>query len=134
MDQLLIAVVAWALSNFFMKLSLFYLNGISAVSWQVLGIIVMMSFILGWEGFSIERNVRGASWAFASGLLTIFAAYIFWQALRSIKLSVAMPFVTLNYGLTALLGIAILREALMPIQLAGGALMLIGAVLLSMQK
>lgn len=127
------AVLFWGVANFLFKVATAKASPISVLLGEVLGIIAGTLMIVCLDRSALASlGKTGYAWSVAGGAILIAGAYLFLRALPHVNLAIAMPFSSLNVLVSALLGVLILSERLTNTQIAGGILMIFGAVLLGM--
>ncbi len=95
--------------------------------------IVLLPFIIFFSPTVVDVNLSGALILILAGVANAFAIYCYLLALNEDESSVVVPFMQLIPIFTFILGYFILGETLTKNQLLGGAIIILGATILSLE-
>jgi drug/metabolite transporter (DMT)-like permease len=95
--------------------------------------LALLPFIVYWHPEALILSARNIAVMMIAGLLYMGAMYLYLQALQSEEASVVAPFFQTSPLFAYALGYLVLGETLTGVQLAGGALIIGGALLLSIR-
>ncbi len=125
------ALVLWGLWAFFPKLSLRYIDSITALFFETVGVFIvgLLFFLKFHQGFSLHP--LGIIYAVLTGVFGTVGLYFFFSAVKLGPISVISSITALYPLITVILAFLILGERMSLQQMAGIFFALLGAFLLS---
>jgi len=132
MGKLMLAVIAWALANFFLKLARVSLTTSGVFIWQGAGIVAatLIIFFFIRPQLIAAVDVKSALWAFMAGVVSMVGAYFFIESLGTVRLNIAVPFSSIYVVLVCAMSFVFLGEKITLMQIIGIIAMLGGSILL----
>ena len=136
MRQLLIAVCAWGIANFFLKLARASIPTQTVLVWELVGIcgMALVAYALMRMHVSFHFSFPGSFWALLGGVSGIIGSYFFLEALGIIRLDIAAPFSSLHVLISALSGILFLQEKITLLEIFAVLAMVAGSILLGISE
>lgn len=137
MFYLLCSVVLWGAANFLLKVARFDINTASAQLGQLAGVIFGVVLFYSMQNSSLSPPriyYLQYLYTFIAGAAGFLGTYLFLDVLGVQKLGFASQFSSLSVVVATLLGIIFLKETITLTEIAGGILMISGAVLLGISK
>ena len=128
---LTIAVILWGIAAFLRKKAVFFLPPQSALTFEIFGGVLMVIIILALTGGQLVREPRGAFFGVLTGLLAVGGTFFIFRALKEGPVSIITSFTALAIVITVVLGVTVLHEKLLPHHIAGIAMGIAAAILLS---
>ena len=128
---LVIAVILWGIAAFLRKKAVFFLPPQSALTFEIFGGVLMVIMILALTGGQLVREPRGAFFGVLTGFFAVGGTFFIFRALKEGPVSIITSFTALAVIITVVLGVTLLHEKLLPHHIAGIALGIAAAVLLS---
>ncbi len=117
----IVTVICWGIWGFVPKITTQYINPMSAVIFESIGVIIVGVVVLCLLGFQPEIHPKGVGLAILTGILGMIGALGFLFAVKSGKVSNVVMFTAMSPILTILLAYLLLKE---PITLREGLGML----------
>jgi transporter family protein len=110
----LVTLFCWGVWGFIPKITLRYVNAMSAVVYETIGVVIAGFIVLLALGFRPDINPRGIALGVVTGLVGMLGALTFLVALRTGKVSLVAMFTALSPIITISLAYFILREPITP--------------------
>jgi len=107
-----VAFVCWGIWGFIPKITTQYINPMSAMVFEAVGVIAMGFLILAVLGFRPEIHPKGIGLAMTTGVLGITGALGFLFAVKMGKVSVVAMFTAMSPVLTIVLAHFFLKESI----------------------
>jgi transporter family protein len=107
-----VSFVCWGIWGFIPKITTRYINPMSAMVFEAVGVIIMGFVILAVLGFRPETHPKGVGLALITGVLGITGALGFLFAVKSGKVSVVAMFTAMSPIVTILLAHFFLKESI----------------------
>ena len=107
-----VAFICWGIWGFIPKITTQYINPMSAMIFEAVGVIIMGFIILAVVGFRPEAHPKGVGLAVITGVLGITGALGFLFAVKSGKVSVVAMFTAMSPVITILLAHFLLKESI----------------------
>jgi transporter family protein len=127
------ALLVWGLWGFVPKLATNRIAARSALVYDALGAALVGLVVLAALRFQLERDVRGALAATATGVLVTLGSLFFFVALqRGGKVSVVVPLTSVYPAIAVLLGVVFLGERPSPIHGLAALLALVAVLLFAL--
>lgn len=137
MISLFVAVILWGLANFLLKFARVTMDTPSVQAAQIAGLMIGVIFFYGFGRYTMS-SLQGHAVEYIFGLLAgacgFVGTYFFLYALGAEKLSFASQISSLHVVVATILGVLFLKETLNIWEVAGGLLMIVGAMLLGVTK
>lgn len=136
MIYLLIAMVVWSVRNVLMKIARAHLDSLSIMIWETAGIVIigLISLAIFRPTIRIDFHFPTSLLVIAGGACGIIGTYTFLQALSKMQIAEAAPLSSLTVLITAILGMALLKETLTPTQMISGFVMIAAAVVFGLSS
>jgi O-acetylserine/cysteine efflux transporter len=127
----LLASISWALANVAVQRSSRHVGPFRAMLWaQVVGVVVVLP-ALPFEARSLAATPLTGVWVLAAGAASLLAYVCLFYAFEHGRLTIAVPVMSSWAVLASALSLAIFRETVRLGQLAGAALVIAGALVVS---
>jgi transporter family protein len=127
-----LCMVAWGFSRLFPKLATNHIDPKSALTFEVLGEVIVVAVILLGFGFSRpELHLKGSSFALLAGVFGGLGVYWYLVAADRGNVSQLVGVTALYPVITVLLGVLLLNEPLTAKQMLGVGLAVVAVVLVS---
>ena len=117
----LVTFICWGIAGIIPKITIRYINPMSAIIYEIIGIGIIGFFVLTLLGFRPEIHAKGIGLAILTGMLGVTGALGFLFAVKSGKVSIVVMFTAMYPVITILLAYFLLKE---PITLREGIGML----------
>lgn len=127
----LMALVCFGLWGFFPKVAVKYINPKSALIYEVMGGVLVAAVTWFCMSRGIERDLRGVTPAFITGVVGYLGMFFFLHAVDLGKVSVVASLTAVYPVVTILLAAIILKEQITYVQYVGISMAMIGVILLS---
>jgi transporter family protein len=113
----IVTVICWGIWGFVPKITIQYINPMSAIIFESIGVIIVAVVVLWLLGFHPEIHPKGVGLAILTGIIGMIGALGFLFAVKSGKVSNVVMFTAMSPILTILLAYLLLKE---PITLREG--------------
>ncbi|MFT5064159.1 MAG: transporter family protein [Gammaproteobacteria bacterium] len=128
----LLCVAAWGVSRLFPKLATNHIDPKSALTFEVIGEVLVVIFILGSAGFGkLMFDLKGTSYAVLAGLFGGAGVYWYLVAADRGNVSQLVGVTALYPVITVILGVLVLNEPLTAKQIIGVGLAVVAVYLVS---
>lgn len=107
-----VSFICWGIWGFIPKITTQYINPMSAMIFEAIGVIIMGLVILALVGFRPEIHPKGVCLSITTGVLGITCALGFLFAVKSGKVSAVAMFTALSPIVTVLLAHFLLKESI----------------------
>ena len=124
-----ITFVCWGITTIISKVTLSYINPISAMIYRTIGVFAVAFIALIFMDFKPDTNVKGIILAILGGLIFGFSLIIYFYALRSGKVSTVALFTALYPIIPVLFGYFILKETIVLKEVVGMVFAFVALVL-----
>jgi drug/metabolite transporter (DMT)-like permease len=126
------ASVCWALANVFVARGTRLVGTFRGLLWaQVVGGALAAALALARGGASPVLSLATLAWLAGAGLASLMAYLCMFYALEHGRLSIAVPIMSGWSVISTAISVLAFHEAARPLQLAGGALVIVGVTLVS---
>ena len=127
-----IALVCWGLWAFFPKIAVRYISTLSSLFFEATGVVIIGAAAFAIAGSDLDLDIRGIVPAVLTGIFGGIGLYFYFAAARHGSIAVVSALTAMYPVVTTLLAVVFLDERLSWNQVAGIALAIIAAGLLSM--